>query len=166
VRVLYIHGLESGPLGNKARFLAARFDTLTPQMDTSDLAACIEVQTTAIASFAPDVVVGSSFGGGVAVALLIAGAWRGPTVLLAHAARKMRVGGEPHIPAGTPVVLVHGTRDDIIPVEDSRLLAATGSPELVRLIEVDDDHRLTAFTESGRLAEVVEQALHLTEKRE
>ena len=50
-----------------------------------------------------------------------------------------------------PVWLVHGTRDDLIPVEHSRRLAATGSPDRVRLIEVDDDHPLHASVENGAL---------------
>jgi hypothetical protein len=39
-------------------FVAARFDAHTPSMDTSDLPGCIETQARAVASFAPDVVVG------------------------------------------------------------------------------------------------------------
>jgi alpha-beta hydrolase superfamily lysophospholipase len=41
-----------------------------------------------------------------------------------------------------PVLVVHGTRDDVVDVERSREFAR-GHP-LVRLVEVDDDHELAA----------------------
>ncbi len=51
--------------------------------------------------------------------------------------------------------VVHGRRDDLIDIEDSRTLALAGTPDLVRLIEVDDDHPLRATVQSGELATLV-----------
>lgn len=155
LRVQFIHGLESSPQGTKARLFAQHFTVLTPAMDTGDFAACVQVQSAALAEFRPDVLVGSSFGGAVAVALLQRGVWRGPTLLLAQAAFQYPVPRS--LPEEVPVWLVHGRRDDIVDIEDSRQLAATGSAALVRLIEVDDDHPLTATVESGRLIELVRE---------
>lgn len=148
-RVLFVHGQESGPQGTKARLLARHFETLTPQMDTGDFAGCVRQIAAAIESFQPDVVVGSSFGGAVAVALLQRGAWRGPTLLLAPA--PVQLGLEPRLPTGVPVWIVHGTEDDVVPIASSLILARSGSPERVRLLEVHDDHRLSATVASGRL---------------
>jgi predicted esterase YcpF (UPF0227 family) len=86
LRVHFIHGLEGSPQGAKPRFLAEHFDTVAPAMDTSDLPGAIATQEAALAASAPDVLVGSSFGGAIAVDLLARGVWRGPTVLLAPAA--------------------------------------------------------------------------------
>ena len=86
MRVQFIHGLEGSPQGSKARVLAEHFDAITPAMDTKDFAGCVATQAEVIGSFRPDVLVGSSFGGAVAVALLMRGDWRGPTLLLAQAA--------------------------------------------------------------------------------
>jgi len=144
-RVLFIHGQESSAQGRKARLLAEHFEALTPAMDTSDFEACVARQAEAIRRFQPDVVVGSSFGGGVALALLQRGAWRGPTLLLAQAGLRQSLRAE--LPVGVPVWLVHGTRDDVVPIEDSRVLARSGSRELVRLLEVDDDHPLSRLVE-------------------
>jgi predicted esterase len=153
LRVQFIHGLEGSPQGSKARFLARHFTALTPAMDTGDFAGCVVLQAEALLRFRPDVLVGSSFGGAVAVELLQRGRWRGPTLLLAQAALKR--GGCASLPEGVRVWLVHGLRDELVEIEDSRRLARTGSPELVRLIEVDDDHPLRGLVRSGELAELV-----------
>jgi predicted esterase len=155
LRIQFIHGLEGSPQGAKARLLSRHFDTLTPAMDTSDFEACVALQADALANFRPDVLVGSSFGGAVAVALLQRGLWRGATLLLAQAA--LRRGARAGLPGGVPIWLVHGLRDELIDIEDSRRLAAAGAPEWVVLHEVDDDHPLHETVASGRLVELVRE---------
>jgi predicted esterase len=155
IRVQFIHGLEGSPQGSKARLLAEHFDARTPAMDTKDYRACLEVQAAALADFDPDVLVGSSFGGAVAVSLLAEGLWRGPTLLLAQAA--VHYDPEARLPEGVRVWLVHGLGDTLVDPGDSRKLAATGSPELVRLLEVEDDHPLSETTSSGRLVGLVRE---------
>lgn len=155
LRVQFIHGLEGSPAGAKAQMFATHFTALTPAMDTRDFAACVELQARMLASFRPDVLVGSSFGGAVAVALLQRGEWRGPTLLLAQAARHYDL--PMRLPEGVHVWLVHGECDDLVDIEDSRALARTGTPGLVHLIEVDDDHSLSATVASGRLVEIVHE---------
>jgi hypothetical protein len=149
LRVQFVHGLEGSPQGSKARLLAEHFDARTPAMDTRDFDASVALQADAARSFVPDVLVGSSFGGAVAVAMLQRGLWRGPTLLLAQAA--LRMGLEPRLPSDVWVWLVHGARDELIDVADSRALAAAGCPERTRLIEVDDDHPLRASVADGSL---------------
>jgi alpha/beta superfamily hydrolase len=124
-------------------------------MDTRDFAGCVTIQEEAITSFGPDVLVGSSFGGGVAVELLRRDCWSGPTLLLAQAALMYDRGAR--LPENVPVWLVHGLRDDVVPIEDSRGLARTGSPDLVRLIEVEDDHSLAGMVASGELVGLVRE---------
>lgn len=155
IRVQFVHGLEGSPQGAKARLLAEHFDALTPAMETSDFEASVAAQAEAVGSFAPDVLVGSSFGGAVAVALLDRGIWRGPTLLLAQAA--IHYDAEAKLPEDVTVWLVHGLGDTLIDIEDSRRLAATGSPSRVRLIEVDDDHPLHRSVANGDLLEWVRE---------
>jgi dienelactone hydrolase len=155
LRVQFIHGLEGSPQGSKARALAAAFETITPAMDTSRFEACVALHAEAVRRFEPDVLVGSSFGGAVAVALLQREQWTGPTLLLAQAA--LRQGLHARLPSGARVWLVHARGDDVVPIADSRKLARTGTPGLVKLVEVDDDHALHDFVASGRLVETVRE---------
>lgn len=122
-------------------------------METHDFEACVEVQAAALRDFRPGVLVGSSFGAAVAVALLQRGLWRGPTLLLAQAA--LRRGQPAELPQGVPILIVHGLRDTLIDPEDSRVLARAGAPEWVQLLEVEDDHALHASVESGALLDWV-----------
>ncbi|MGH0038325.1 MAG: hypothetical protein ACQGVK_25105 [Myxococcota bacterium] len=149
LRVQFIHGLESSPQGTKARRLAARFESLAPPMDTGDFEGCVRSQAEVLGGFRPDVVVGSSFGGAVAVALLQRRLWSGPTLLLAQAA--LRYGLPLELPDAGPIWLVHGLSDAIVDPEDSRRLAGVGDPARVRLILVDDDHRLSRSVAGGSL---------------
>ena len=127
-------------------------------MDTSDFGACVELQAETLRQFRPDVLVGSSFGGAVVVELLRRGDWKGPTCL-AQAA--LRYNSQSRLPEGVPVMLVHGLQDEVIDIEDSRRLATTGSADLVRLVEVDDEHDLRVLCESGRLVELVHETASL-----
>jgi predicted esterase len=155
VRVQFIHGLEGSPQGAKARFLAEHFDAVTPAMDTGDFAACVALHQRVVAEFAPEVLVGSSFGGAVAVALLAAGSWRGPTLLLAPAQRHFGVAAK--LPPGVRVIVAHGLRDDVVDIAGSRELVASSTPEWATLLEVDDDHRLQSLVDGGKLAELVRE---------
>ena len=196
-RVHFCHGLESGPYGFKFRKLSESFSTVSsPDMQMSlwnplqcnslarnilrlrspaealadSFEACVEVQRQALQASAapPDVLVGSSWGGAVAAALLAAGVWSGPCVLMCPALHlRERWAGEPSsrphltsvvisaglaaLPAAAKAqcLIVHGTADATVPVEDSRALAAaTGIP----LLEVEGgNHGLGDYTASGGL---------------
>jgi predicted esterase len=157
LKVQFIHGMESGPGSSKASYLDRFFDALTPAMNTRDFEGSVALQAEHLEAFAPDVLVGSSFGGAVALSLLLRGKYAGPTVLLAPAFASFGVEGR--IPERTRVVVVHGSRDDVVPIADSRRLATTGTPGYVDCVEVDDEHRLASLLEGDTLAALVRKAL-------
>ena len=151
IKVHFVHGLESSPSSRKALLLKEYFDAETPAMDTSNFQQCVDVHQAALKRRVPDVLIGSSFGGAVVLALLQRGLWQGPTLLLAPAMSHYDL--EPVLPAEIPVLLVHATLDDVVSVEDSRSIAQANSN--AELIEVDDDHALSATVSRGELVEWV-----------
>eukprot|EP01050_Picozoa_sp_SAG11_P021971 SAG11_NODE_4032_length_2097_cov_2.919920_2_plen_248_part_00 len=159
-RVLFVHGLESGVHGLKARFLDERFShfccvgmpkSSTAKACAEDYDECLQLQREALGAFKPDVIVGSSFGAAICLDLIGQGDWRGPAVLLCHAFRRVKPDARmPRLLSGVPYCLVHGKRDAVVPPEHSRALLEQalrngkrkGGDELVRLVEADDTHGL------------------------
>ena len=128
-------------------------------MDTRDFESCVRLHAAQANVFLPDVLVGSSFGGAVAVALLQRKLWAGPTLLLAQASRHYLP--DPRLPENVRVTLVHAPEDEIVDIAGSRALAQTGTASLVELLEVDDDHALSKLTGSGELIELVRRAAEI-----
>ena len=125
---------------------------------------CFVIQKDALSE--PDVLVASSWGAAVALKLLVDRAWTGPTVLLCPGHRRLLASQDADalvtafraLPKKTlrRVVLVHGTADATVPIEDSRELAA----DRARLVEVPGgSHGLGGAAADGLLSSVVLDAL-------
>jgi pimeloyl-ACP methyl ester carboxylesterase len=148
-KVIFAHGLEAGPVGTKSIALqAAGLDPIVPDGRGKQLAARI-ADLEAILDEHPDAVLtGSSYGALAALAVVDRGRRPSALVLVAPALilREDPVSspGALCVPAGIPCVVLHGTRDRVVPIDASRSHLAR-SPH-VRLVEVDDDHRLSAST--------------------
>lgn len=147
MRVLFAHGLESGPEGRKSAWLRdAGHDVRAPDCRGLDLAARIEILIAALADDcdAPRVLVGSSFGGiaGLVAAIFAARDGHGPTRLLL-CAPALQIPVPPRyttpLTPPCPTTVVHGVRDEIIPIALSRAWCRTHA---VTLVECDDDHGL------------------------
>jgi alpha-beta hydrolase superfamily lysophospholipase len=161
-RILFLHGKESGPTGSKARWLAERYGAVTPSIDTSHFETAVAQARDAVTREKPDLVIGSSYGGALLLRLLHDGVWRGPSLFLAQAGVRLDVAAT--LPKGTRAILVHGDADDVVPVEGSRILAASGGPG-VELWELKGgDHRLLHTLEDGTLARAVETLLDATRR--
>lgn len=156
-RLLFAHGLESGPVGKKSEALrAAGFALVAPDCRGLELAARIDVLRAAIvAEREPPLLVGSSFGGLAALRAAALAARDGHAVraLLLCAPALGLAPAEWAAELGPPArtELVHGLRDAVVPIGDSRRYAAAYG---ATLFEVDDDHRLN---ERG-LAVILERA--------
>lgn len=145
--ILFAHGLESGPVGRKSQALVDEgHDVVAPDCRGLDLARRVERLVAALVSTRaePPVLVGSSFGGiaGLVAAMLAAERGAAPRGLVL-CAPALAIPPPPQtverLGCPCPTILVHGTRDEVIPIEVSRRFARAHG---VELREVDDDHGL------------------------
>jgi alpha-beta hydrolase superfamily lysophospholipase len=136
MKILFLHGWHSVPGGVKPTYLAEHgHDIFNPALDDDDFDRAVLTAQAEYDRHRPDVIVGSSRGGAVAMNL---DSGLTPLVLLCSAwkrwgtARTVRV----------RTVVLHSEADDVIPIADSReLVRASGLPESA-LIVVGNDHRL------------------------
>lgn len=170
--VLYLHGLESGPDGSKGAWLKRTQGAFAVDLNTAHArASSTMAQASGIpwdhtwpdikedlrvplerarAAIRPEtrVIVGSSFGGAVLTHLIHEGTWTGPALFIASAGLKLT--GHTALPSGAKALLLHGRDDDIVPLSDSRTIAAQ-SGENVVLWEISDGHRMKTIMPSGLL---------------
>jgi hypothetical protein len=144
-----------------ATWLAARRGSLRRRALRLSYEACIAIQREAIERHAPDVLLGSSWGGAVAIELVARGHWRGPTVLLAPAFHRVARGLGWHaiepelahlraLAASRPVIVFHDPDDDTVPFADSVALTRGSAIRLERVSA--GGHRLMGLLEDGSLA--------------
>ncbi len=143
--VVFSHGKESGPWGAKITAMAGVVRDLGIVAESVDYRGLDDpstrVQTLigAAATMAgPLVLVGSSMGGHVAAA---AASRLAPRGLFLLAPAFYMAGFEAHTPrdVGCPTVVVHGWRDDVVPVENS---VRWTREHRAALHVLDSDHRL------------------------
>jgi pimeloyl-ACP methyl ester carboxylesterase len=142
--LVFAHGLEGSPEGKKVRAMrAAGLEVHAPDFRQLVLAERVDLLTQRT-SAGGVLLCGSSYGG-VASALVAARhpeRFRG-LVLLAPALLNAEPPNDPDTLAAPaiPTVIVHGTRDTVCELDGSRAYQRR-SGDHVRLIEVDDGHRL------------------------
>jgi pimeloyl-ACP methyl ester carboxylesterase len=151
MRILFAHGLESGPSGRKTAWLRdAGHEVVAPDCRQLGLADRIETIASVLVELGPTIVVGSSFGGIAALVAVVDAHARGVTAKgLLLCAPALQLPPPPPWPSELappcPCIVVHGTRDEVIPIELSRTFAARHGIELV---ERDDDHSLSSSREA------------------
>lgn len=159
--IIYAHGREGTPWGAKVTGLrAAGFEVNSPDLRDLNLAARISrIEDTLKRS--PGLLVASSYSGLAAVVLARRTQLRiHRLVLLAPAMHVYEPPvddpGRLVLPDSVQTVIVHGTLDENVPVDFSRRLAARSGPH-VRLVEVEDTHRLGASM--GTIIQAVQSML-------
>ena len=131
--ILFLHGWQSVPGGVKPTYLKDSGHTvINPQLPDKDFDEAVRIAQTEYDRHKPDVVVGSSRGGAVAMNL-ISGATK--LVLLCPAWKKW--GKAKYVKPNT--VILHSRADDVVPFADSEELARNSG---ATLIGVGNDHRL------------------------
>jgi hypothetical protein len=151
MKILYCHGLEGSPAGRKATALRdAGHEVVAPPLSADDFAAAVRAARRALEESRPDVVVGSSRGGAVAMRL----GPPAPLVLLAPAWR--RCGVAPAVRRDTRVL--HGIKDDVVPLADSIELEEGNGLPAENLVPLNDGHRLGSPLALAALLRAVAEA--------
>lgn len=157
MKVLFLHGMEARPGGFKAQFLVQHgFEVLNPGLPDESMSDSICIAQEAYDLNHPEVVVGSSRGAAVAMAIeseaarlvLIAPAWR-------------FCGVDPVVKPATTIL--HSPHDELIPVQDSRHLIAANELPLNALLEVGESHRMNDEAALAALLQAVHGELRIAE---
>jgi hypothetical protein len=136
MKILFVHGWHSVPGGVKPSYLTQHgHEVINPALDDDDFDQAVRTAQAEYEKHQPDVIVGSSRGGAVAMNLTSGST---PLVLLCPA--WIRWGTARTVKPGT--VVLHSPADDVIPIANSsELVRASGLPESALLV-VGNDHRL------------------------
>jgi pimeloyl-ACP methyl ester carboxylesterase len=136
MRILYLHGWNSVVGGVKPTYLKSHgHEVIEPVLNHDDFEAALGTAQAAFDQQQPEVVVGSSRGGAVAMNLTSGSA---RLVLLCPAWKKW--GQAQTVKPGTTII--HSRADDVVPFEDSlELVSKSGLPESA-IIDAGQDHRL------------------------
>lgn len=138
MKILYLHGWHSVPGGIKPTYLENKgHSVVQPALPDDDFEQAVRAAQSAYDATQPDVVVGSSRGGAVAMNIASGST---PLVLLCPAWKHW--GQATTVKPGTQIL--HAIADEVIPYAASQeLLALSQRPESLSLITVGTDHRLS-----------------------
>jgi hypothetical protein len=133
MKILFLHGWNSVPGGVKPTYLKDHgHEVINPALDDDDFTQAVKIAQAEFDKHQPQVVVGSSRGGAVAMNFNSGDA---RLILLCPAWKKWGTAKTVRADA----VILHSRADDVIPFADSEELAKNRG---ATLIEVGDDHRL------------------------
>jgi fermentation-respiration switch protein FrsA (DUF1100 family) len=136
MKLLFLHGWTSTPGGLKPTYLKDHgHEVLNPALPDDDFDAAVRIAQAEFDRHHPDVVVGSSRGGAVAMNM---DSGTTPMVLLCPAWK--RWGTATKVKPGT--VILHSPADETVPFADSHELLRNSSLPESSLIVVGTEHRL------------------------
>jgi len=150
--ILLFHGWQSTPGGVKPTFLKEHGHVvLNPALPDDDFDAAVSIAQAEFDQHQPDVVVGSSRGGAVAMNIETSST---PLVLMCPAWKHW--GTAWTVKPGT--VILHSGADDVVPFLDSVELACNSGLPKSALIVVGHEHRLADPESLAKMLEAVEHA--------
>jgi hypothetical protein len=136
MRILFLHGWHSVVGGVKPTYLNdSGHQVINPLLDDDDFALAVRTAQAEFDLNHPDVIVGSSRGGAVAMNIDSAAT---PLVLLCPAWKNW--GAATTVKPST--IILHSRKDDVIPFADSEELTCNSGLHSEALIEIGRDHRL------------------------
>jgi alpha-beta hydrolase superfamily lysophospholipase len=136
MKVLFLHGYGSDPNGIRPTFLRERgYEVVHPALPDDDFQASLQIAQQSFDHAQPDVVVGSSRGGAVAMNISTTDV---PLVLIAPAWRKW--GTATSVKPRT--IILHSDLDEVVPIQDSRELLSRSGLSEDHLVVVGENHRM------------------------
>ena len=136
MKILFLHGWRSVPGGVKPSYLAQHgHEIINPKLPDDDFAEAVRIAQAEYDRHRPQVIVGSSRGGAVAMNL---DSGDTPLVLFCPAWKK-------HGTATTAkqhTTILHSRADGVVPFADSEELVRNSGLPATALVEVGSDHRL------------------------
>ena len=136
MKVLFLHGWQSVPGGVKPTYLAQHGHiVINPKLPDDDMQQAVRIAQEEFDRHQPQVVVGSSRGGAVAMNVRSSSA---RLVLLCPAWKTW--GTAKTVKPGT--VILHSRSDDVVPFADSEELVRKSGLPASALVEVGSDRRL------------------------
>jgi len=153
MKLLFLHGYGSDPAGIRPTFLKKQgYEVVHPALPDEDFGASLAIAQRAFDESRPEVVVGSSRGGAVAMNIEIGDT---PLVLIAPAWRNWGEAAS----VGERTIVLHSANDDVVPIEGSReLLRRSGLPD-GRLVVVGENHRMVDAAAFTALVEAIEEVV-------
>lgn len=134
--LLFLHGWHSVPGGVKPTYLKDHgYEVINPALDNDDFAVALATAQAEFDKHQPEVVIGSSRGGAVAMNINSGNA---KLVLLCPAWKNWGTAKT----VSSDTVILHSRADDVIPFSDSEELVRNSGLPVSALIEVVTDHRL------------------------
>jgi hypothetical protein len=182
VSILFLHGLEGSPDGEKSTHLSQGWGAKTPllrsgplqslrtkypgrewqQMPDHELNKALnfvyEDALAALSYQSPDIIIGSSMGGAILAKLILEKKWSGPSVFLAPAIQSLL--GPVTLPKMNNSVWILGELDIIVPNSDNIKHCKLTGGNLI--MSMKDNHRLHLAVASGLIDNAIITALSLT----
>lgn len=154
MKVLFLHGWQSVLGGVKPTYLKNHgHEVVNPALPHEDFAEAVRIAQAEFDKHRPQVVVGSSRGGAVAMNIesgearlvLLCPAWKRHWT-----ARAVKPG----------TVILHSWADDVVPFADSEELVRNSGLPASALVKVGDDHRLADPEPLETMLRACEQGIH------
>ncbi|MBN2283476.1 MAG: alpha/beta fold hydrolase [Deltaproteobacteria bacterium] len=140
---VFIHGLESSGRGTKGTYFGKRYPSMIIEDYTGPLDARMNTLREILAGREDLIIVGSSYGGLMAAIYACENPHKVKKLILLAPALDIEE-FEPYLERrlDMPVIVYHGSGDDVVPVEPVRAIASKIFSNLVYTI-IDDDHPLS-----------------------
>jgi len=156
MKVLFLHGWISKPAGVKATYLAEHgHEVLNPALPDEDFDEALQIAQAEFDRHHPDVVVGSSRGGAIAMNLVSGDT---PLVLLCPAWKNWNNTKS----IKRSATILHSRADEVIPFAHSEELVRNSGIPRSSLIEVGSDHRLADSESLTAMLRACERAWNRT----